>query len=206
MTFPTPPRNDYEIVYADPAWRHVTWSARGKGKSPERHYDCMSLEDIKAIPVGDWCAKNAALFIWGLDHMLPQTLEVIDAWGFTFKTVAFNWPKLRKRFNPAEFMTGQEFVERSFPIGTGYWTRANPELCLFATRGKPKRVGKGVRRLVVDPVREHSRKPDRIRDDIVALLGDKPRLEMFARTAPEGWDAVGDEIDKFPAAEDLFAA
>ncbi|WP_298983473.1 MT-A70 family methyltransferase [uncultured Roseibium sp.] len=197
MEFPTPFRKDYQVIYADPAWRHLTWSNLGKGRSPERHYDCLSLEEIKAIPVADWCAKDCALFIWGLDHMLPQTLEVISAWGFEFKTIAFNWAKLRKRFDPNEIATGQYFVDKSYAVGMGYWTRANPELCLLATRGKPKRVSKGVRRLVVDPVREHSRKPDRIRGDIVDLCGDVPRLEMFARSAAPGWDVIGNETDKF---------
>ncbi|CTQ45749.1 Transcriptional activator, adenine-specific DNA methyltransferase [Roseibium aggregatum] len=204
--FPTPPRNDYQVIYADPAWTHLTWSTKGKARSPEQHYDCMTLDDIKAIPVADWCAKDAALFIWGLDHMLPHTLEVIEAWGFEFKTVAFNWVKLRKRFDWNALISGRAFVDKSFHVGMGYWTRANPELCLFATRGKPKRVSKSVRRLVVDPVREHSRKPDRIRDDIVSLCGDVPRLEMFARSAAPGWDVVGNETEKFsptPSLQDL---
>ncbi len=187
----------YKVIYADPAWTHVTWSKKGKGRSPEQHYKCMTLDEIKAIPVSEWCDENCVLLIWTLDHMIPQALEVIEAWGFTFKTVGFNWVKLRKRQRLDIFGFFRDILAGAFPIGMGYWTRANPELCLLATRGKPKRVDRSVRRLVVEHVREHSRKPDRIRDDIVRLCGDVERLEMFTRTKTPGWDFWGNETDKF---------
>ena len=76
----------------------------------------------------------------------------------------------------------------------GYWTRANPEMCLLATRGKPKRISKSVKQLVIDIRREHSRKPDRIRNDIIELCGDLPRIELFARQKADGWDNWGNEI------------
>jgi site-specific DNA-methyltransferase (adenine-specific) len=78
--------------------------------------------------------------------------------------------------------------------GMGYWTRANPEMCLLATRGKPKRISKSVKQLVVDVRREHSRKPDCVRNRIVELCGDLPRIELFARQKVDGWDNWGNEI------------
>jgi N6-adenosine-specific RNA methylase IME4 len=127
------------------------------------------------------CNPNCVLFIWAIDPMLPQAFKVIESWGFTYKTVAFTWAKKNKK-------------SEGFFTGLGYWTRANPEMCLLATRGKPKRISKSVRQLVVDSRREHSRKPDRIRDDIVELCGDVSRIELFARQKSNGWDSWGNEI------------
>ena len=81
-----------------------------------------------------------------------------------------------------------------FFTGLGYWTRANPEMCLLATKGNPKRISKNVKQLVIDKRREHSRKPDCVRDRIVELMGDLPRIELFARQKVKGWDSWGDEI------------
>ena len=112
--------------------------------------------------------------------MLPQDFEVIKAWGFKYKTVAFTWVKENK--------------SEGYFTGLGYWTRANPEMCLLATKGKPKRISKSVRQLVMDKRREHSRKPDRIRNDIVELCGDLPRIELFARQRVDGWDNWGNQV------------
>ena len=79
-------------------------------------------------------------------------------------------------------------------MGCGYWTRANAEICLLATKGRPQRISKKVRQLIVSPVEQHSKKPDVVRDRIVELVGDLPRLEMFARQAPAGWDVWGNEV------------
>ena len=110
-----------------------------------------------------------------------EAIKVIDAWGFTYKTVGFTWAKSNKT-NMGMF------------TGLGYWTRSNPEMCLLATKGKPKRVSKSVAQLVIDQRREHSRKPDRIRNDIIELCGDLPRIELFARQTFDGWDAWGNEV------------
>ena len=117
----------------------------------------------------------------GYRSFVRESLDVIDAWGFIYKTVAFTWAKSNK--NKLGMFTG-----------LGYWTRGNPEMCLLATKGKPKRIDKSVAQLVIDERREHSRKPDRIRNDIVKLCGDISRIELFARQRFEGWDAWGNEI------------
>ena len=187
------PNKRYKIIYADPPWRFLTFSEKGKGKSPENHYDCMSDEDIYNLPVQDIVDHDAILFIWVTYPLIIQGFNTIEAWGFQYKTCAFCWVKTNKRYsiNQSSFFPEDNFD--SF-TGLGYWTRANTELCLLATRGKPKRVSKSVRQLIYEPIREHSRKPDSTRDRIVELCGDLPRIELFSRKKYEGWDAWGNEV------------
>ena len=177
----------FSVIYADPPWRFATYSAKGLGRSADAHYSCMPLADIKALDVGQIAGKDCALFLWVTAPMLQEGIEVLKVWGFKYKSIAFVWAKTT--------IDGTRF-----PIGTGYWTRANPELCLLGIRGKPKRVSCNVRQLVVSLRREHSRKPDRVRDDIVKLMGDVPRIELFARSRAPGWDAWGNQTEKFGGA------
>lgn len=182
MLKPPPRAGQYQVIYADPPWRFATYSEKGKGKSAEQHYACMSLSDIAGLPIQKWASNDCALFLWATDPMLMDALCVAACWEFNYKTVAFTWVK-----------TGKDNCR---PIGCGYWTRANPEMCLLFTRGKPKRVARDVRQLVEAPRREHSRKPDEVRLAIERLMGDVPRLEMFARPPlPAGWDCWGNECD-----------
>jgi len=186
----SPRPNHYRVIYADPPWTFATYSRKGKGRSAEAHYDCMSMEDIKALPVAQWAADDCVLFLWTTDPLLEKAFEIIRAWGFTYKTVGFYWAKLNKQ-TPASH-------NRDFFTGLGFWTRANPELCLLATRGKPHRRRADVRKLIVSPRREHSRKPDEAYERIEALC-EGPYLEMFARFPRPGWDHWG--IDpELPAA------
>lgn len=141
---PTPVK--YGGVLADPPWSFATYSHKGKGRSAEAHYDCMSLDAIKALPVANWAAPDCVLFLWATDPLLPAALDVIASWGFVYKTVAFTWAKTT--------LDGA-----GWPIGCGYWTRANPEMCLLATRGHPRRLSASVRQLIVAPRRQHSQKP-----------------------------------------------
>jgi N6-adenosine-specific RNA methylase IME4 len=175
----------YRAILADPPWSFATYSRKGKGRSAEAHYDCLSFVHIKALPVAQWAAPDCALFLWVTDPSLPQALEVIEAWGFTYKTVAFTWAKTTRD-------------GAGFPIGCGYWTRANPEQCLLATRGRPQRLSRSVRQLILAPRREHSRKPDEVYERIEALVPG-PYLELFARAPREGWDVWGHEIETGPA-------
>ena len=178
----------YSIILADCPWRYANWSmselaqrgekwARRNGRSP---YDVMMTSDICALPVADLAAKDCILFCWATYPKLPDALEVIKAWGFTYKTVAFTWVKN----NPSGV---------GFHFGLGFWTRQNPEICLLATRGKPKRIDNRVPNLIIYPRGEHSRKPDEIRERIVRLVGDVRRIELFARQRTPGWDIWGDQ-------------
>jgi N6-adenosine-specific RNA methylase IME4 len=170
---------------ADPPWHFAVRSPKGEGRSASQHYSTMSLSEIEALPVASWAAPDCALFLWAIDPMLPHAMRVMDSWGFTFKTVGFNWAKTN--------------ADGTYFCGMGYWTRANAEICLLGTRGSPKRKAKNVRRLIVAPRREHSRKPDEATDGIVRLVPG-PYLEMFARQRRPGWDSWGMETDKFQEA------
>jgi len=181
------PERRYSVIYADPPWSYKVWSDKGKQKSAEQHYACMSKEDIQALPVQDLCAEDCVLFLWVTFPCLEEGLELIQKWGFTYKTCAFSWVK-RNRSTDGYFM------------GCGYWTRANTEICLLATKGKPHRVSKSVRQVCDAAIMEHSRKPAEIRDRIVQLCGDVPRIELFARQAADGWDRWGAEA---PANNDM---
>ena len=177
------PDKRYSIIYADPAWKFNAWSTNGLGRSAEKHYHTMSLEEIKNLPIYDIADKDCILFMWAVDTMLPQAFEVIRSWGFAFKTVGFTWVKTNKNSDTPFF-------------GLGFWTRRNTEQCLLATKGNPKRISAAVPQVVVSKIREHSRKPDEVRERIVQLMGDLPRIELFARQRCDGWDAWGDELSK----------
>ena len=170
----SPPSNYYRVIYADPPWTFSTYSRKGNGRSAEAHYDCMSLAEIKALPVADWAADDCVLLLWATDPLLPMAFEVIGSWGFTYKTVGFYWAKLNKSASKPVC------EDRSFFTGLGFWTRANPEICLLATRGHPHRRSANVKKLIVSPRREHNRKPDEAYRRIEALCHG-PFLEMFAR-------------------------
>lgn len=144
-------------------------------------YQVQSIEWIKNLPVKDICCDNCVLFLWVTMPKLNECWEVIDSWGFEYKTVAFTWVKRNKKSD-------------SWFWGMGRWTRANAELCLIATKGKPKRVNAGVHSVVDSRVGQHSQKPDEVRNRIVYLLGDLPRIELFAREKKSGWDVWGNEI------------
>lgn len=188
-----PPRK-YAVISADVPWKFLTRSAKGRGRSADRHYDTMTLDDIKALPVGNLADKHCVLFFWVTDPMLRHGMDVMDAWGFPFKTVAFYWTKLKKSHAPGNLIDPLD--ERSFFFGQGYYTRANCEQCLVGVRGSPKRLSKGVRRLIVSPVREHSRKPDETLDRIERLY-EGPYVELFSRSSRQNWDCFGNEAGKF---------
>lgn len=175
----------YPVILADPPWAFKAWSDKGMDRSAEKHYPTMSLEDIKALPVADLAAQDSVLFLWATFPMLREALAVVEAWGFTYKTVAFTWVK-ENRKSPGLFW------------GLGYWTRANAEVCLLATRGSPKRQSAFVHQVIVSPVERHSKKPDEVRDRIVSLMGDVPHVELFARQQTPGWDVWGNEVESSP--------
>jgi len=171
----------YKIIYADPPWQYKTWSKKGGGSTAERHYSLMSTEEIENLPINDLCEKDCVLFLWVTMPNIEDGLKVIKSWGFTYKTCAFTWVKRCKK-------------KDGYFFGNGHWTRANAELCLLATKGKPKRISASVRQICDARVMEHSKKPDEIRERIVTLLGDLPRIELFARQHTDGWDCWGNEV------------
>lgn len=168
----------YSVLYADPPWNYKD---QGCGGAAAGHYPGMKVEEICKLPVGGVAAKDSVLFLWATYPMLKEALKVIEAWGFTYKSIAFQWIKL----NPK---SGTPFY------GLGRWTRGNTEPCLIATKGKPKRLSASVFQLIQQPRRRHSEKPQEARDKIVQLMGDLPRLELFARQTTPGWDVWGNEL------------
>lgn len=191
------PRGPFSVIYADPPWRFASWSHRGEAKGAVQHYDCMSLDDICALPVAGAAARDAALFIWVVQPTLPEALRVIEAWGFTFKTVAFCWVKLKGVAAQQKLFYAAEDVR----LGLGYHTRSGMEQCWLATRGKGyQRLTQGEAQVHFEAVREHSRKPDHFVSAIERLTGDVPKLEMFARTTRPGWSVWGNQTDRFAEA------
>lgn len=170
----------FEIIYADPPWSYKD-KAKAGNRGAEFNYPCMSIEEICRLPVKSLASPNATLFLWVTSPMLAEGFRVMGDWGFTYKTIAFVWVKQTKY--------GKMFW------GMGNWTRANAEVCLLGIKGKPKRIAKNVHQIVSSPIREHSRKPDEIRTKIVDLMGDLPRIELFAREKVPGWSSWGNEVE-----------
>lgn len=171
----------YNVILSDPPWTYDDKAHAGK-RGVQYKYNVMPLDEIKALPMQDISAKDCALFLWCTAPKLREGLEVVSAWGFKYKTVAFTWVKRNKKA-PSWFW------------GMGRWTRSNVEFCLLGTRGKPKRISASVHSVVDTPIEGHSKKPDIVRDKIVQLFGDLPRIELFARVKAPGWSALGFELD-----------
>jgi N6-adenosine-specific RNA methylase IME4 len=194
----------YAAIYADPPWRYNDRTPRG---GAERHYKTLTLAQLCdfRLPSGEHVSKLAAadccLFLWATWPLMPPAVAVMGAWGFTYKTCAFAWVKTTRAGKPA--------------TGLGHYTRGNTEVCLLATRGRPKRVDAGVPQVILDETldeetifserKRHSAKPPEARDRIVRLLGDVPRVELFARQRAAGWDAHGDQLDTFEQTTDSTA-
>ena len=173
----------YKIIYADPAWTYRVWSKKGLGRTASSHYKVSSLEEMKQLPIKEISNDDSVLFMWATYPNLKEAFELGEAWGFKYKTVAFTWVKRNKKSD-------------GYFVGMGYYTRANAEICLLFTRGKIlKRLSKSVRQICDARIRKHSQKPDEIRDKIVKLFGDLPRIELFARDNFKGWDSWGDEVN-----------
>jgi N6-adenosine-specific RNA methylase IME4 len=200
--FPNIPRQHFGAILADPPWRFATWNrataikrraSHGTNVSAATHYETMTTDDIAALPVADLAGENCCLFMWISWPMLPDALRLIEAWGFQYKTCAFDWMKAH---------AGQLDMLRDDAdvlMGMGYWTRSNSEPCLLATRGAPKRISAAVRQGIIEPRREHSRKPDCVHDRIQQLVPG-PYLELFGRAERPGWTVWGNEVGKFKSA------
>ena len=169
----------YKIIYADPPWQYKR--KKGQGVA-EDHYPTLPIRDLCHLPIDQLAAEHCALFLWVTFPQLESGLQLIKAWGFTYKTVAFVWVKLNKK-------------SRTPFWGLGNWTRSNVEICLLGTKGHPKRVSRSVHQLICTPIQEHSRKPEQARTKITELMGDLPRIELFAREREKGWHVWGNEID-----------
>lgn len=184
--------NKYQIILADPPWEYKD-KAKAGNRGAESKYPCMSKKDLMNLPVESITDENCALFMWVTWPHLETGLELIKKWGFSYKTIGFNWIK--------ETKTGKRWF-----WGMGHYTRSNSEPCLLAFKGKLKREHADVHSVLgsyndsdvcITPIREHSRKPEEIHSRIERLFGDKKRIELFARETSNGWDCFGNELEKF---------
>jgi N6-adenosine-specific RNA methylase IME4 len=173
----------YELIMADPPWRFDLYSSKGEAKSAQAQYDCMSLDDIKALPVADLAAPDSCLFLWGTWPMLPQALEVMKAWHFKYVTGG-HWHKLTA--------TGKQ------AFGTGYRVRCASEPWLLGTIGNPA-TSRSLRNAIEGATREHSRKPEEAYVWAEKYMPHARRVELFSRQSRAGWDVWGNETNKFPA-------
>jgi N6-adenosine-specific RNA methylase IME4 len=185
-------RTDYRVIAADPPWAFKSNSAARPGRNAMRHYDCMSLGDINALPVSGIVADDAILFLWitGPFMAIGAHLPLMKAWGFKPSGMGFVWIKL----NPKA--ASLFFLEQDLAMGGGFTTRKNAEFCLIGKRGRSVRQSAGVHEVIIEPRREHSRKPDKFFKR-VQEYSEGPYLEMFARQPRKGWDSFGLETTKF---------
>ena len=178
------PNKKYKIIYADPPWKYSSdpKSKRGIWGLAQDHYKSMTPKELKELPIKDLADKDSICFMWATFPILPQCIEILESWGFTYKTVAFVWVKQNK--------AGTEIKK----YGLGWYTRSNCEIVLIGRRGKFDRQSAKVQQVVLSPIGVHSKKPDEVRERILELCGDLPRIELFAREKVKGWDAWGNEV------------
>jgi N6-adenosine-specific RNA methylase IME4 len=184
-SFPTLTPMKYRAILCDPPWAFKLYSPKGEQKSPQAHYACMSHGDLLDLPVGQLAAPDCLIVMWATFPMIGDALKLMKAWGFTYKTGGA-WAKQSR--------TGTKWA-----FGAGYVLRSAAEPFLIGTIGRPAYKSKSIRNLIVAPVREHSRKPDAMHENIEAMV-DGPYLELFARAGRPGWDVWGNETAKFEAA------
>jgi len=179
-------RGAYSLIMADPPWHFATRSPKGEGRSPQAHYQTMSLEDIAALPVKALAAENCLLWLWATAPLLDRQIDILKAWGFGYASTMV-WCKTTRK-------TGR------ISMGTGYYARNSHEHVLLGKVGSPKMSSRSVRSVVMGPVREHSRKPDSAYDAARALVSYGRAADLFAREVRPGWESWGDELGKFQGA------
>ena len=174
----------YDIIYADPPWSYKD----KRNKHPRLcggalvHYNLIDIDKIKKINIQGISNINCMLFLWATFPNLQEALDVIKAWGFTYKTLAFSWIKTNKKNSKPFF-------------GIGYYTKSNCEVCLLGVKGKPIKKSNYVSSVIMSPRESHSKKPDIVREKIIELCGDIPRIELFAREKTKGWHVWGNDVD-----------
>ena len=188
-------KNHYGALLVDPPWQFKIWGV-AKGASRDPKYSCHDVKDMaKMFPVGELAKDDSVMFMWVTWPLLKDALWLIEQWGFEYKTCGFCWVKADVR------QTDMFRDDADVQVGLGYWSRANSEACLLATRGSPKRLNADVRQGIIEPRREHSRKPSCVHERIERLVSG-PCVELFARSKRVGWDVWGNEVNKFSTSGD----
>ena len=181
----------YKIIYADPPWHYNSRDNKNTkfGGGVHSHYPTMTTNEICNLPIQSIADENAVLILWVTFPKLKDGISVMEAWGFRYVTVAFNWFKCNKSGSPF--------------FGVGYYTKSNSEIALLGIRGNIKPISNFVSQVIISNREKHSKKPIIVRDKIVELFGDLKRVELFARETADGWDSIGNEIDGKPIEEKL---
>lgn len=174
------PERKFSVIYGDPPWEYGNKRTRS---AAAKNYATLSDFKLQTLPIGRLCKPDAALLLWSTGPFLDDAIRLGQSWGFEYKTIAFLWAKRNKVTNSPFF-------------GMGNYTRANVEPCLLFTRGSPKVRSHAVSQFVWRPIERHSEKPAVVRDLIVQLFGDVPRLELFSRHHVKGWERWGNEVLK----------
>jgi len=174
----------YQIIYADPPWKY---NSRANHKTRFRggacgHYSLMTMNEIKALPISSLADKNCVLFLWTTFPYLEEQIKLFRHWGFKYRTLGFSWIKTNSK-------NGKPF------FGVGYYAKSNCEVCLMGMKGQLKTISNKVSSVIIAPRKEHSHKPEEVREKIVELFGYLPRIELFARQKTEGWDVWGNEVE-----------
>jgi N6-adenosine-specific RNA methylase IME4 len=191
----------FACIACDAPIHYDTWSARGQGRSPSRHYNTFSVDDLVTLRVRDIVARNAWLFLWWPDVHAPRMPEVMEAFGFKFSGKGFTWIKVLRSLDRRPALISTADIETALHKGTGKTTRKNSETAWLGRRGRPKILSHSVREIIVAPIREHSRKPDEFYERAASFCAG-PRLDLFGRQSCPGWQVYGDETRLFdpPAA------
>ena len=177
----------YQIIYTDPPWSFGGGGVyQDNGRAVRRtadQYRLTKTKDLMQLRINDITDDDALCFMWTTDQHIPDAIKLMEAWGFRYCTVAFYWVK--------KYGTG------STCFNVGCWTMKSVEQCLLGLKGKPMKfkLARNIKQLVEAVRVKHSQKPEEIADRIVALVGDRPRIELFARTKRNGWDVWGDEVE-----------
>jgi N6-adenosine-specific RNA methylase IME4 len=172
--------HSYDLIVIDPPWPFATWSAAGQDKSASKHYRVMTLADIMGLPIRELLKPHAVVLLWTTGAMLEKAVAVMQAWGITYKT-ELAWRKVTRN--------------GKVRMGCGFWARTMHEPVLLGTVGKP---AKFTLPSCFDGIaREHSRKPDEFYQMVTERTPGLRRADVFAREKREGWDAWGDEVEKF---------
>lgn len=181
-TFPPLPKDKFQVIYADPPWSMHNRKAL-MGWSPEQHYECVDFETLAKLPVNEVCDDRVMLACWVIQSRMPLCIEVCESWGFEYSTIGWCWDKQRTQL--------------------GYYTAPSIELCLLfkhkqgGLRNTGLRVSQKEKQMIRSPRREHSRKPDEVRESIERLWPDAKRLELFARECHDGWTVWGNQSEKY---------
>lgn len=186
------PRAHFRCVVSDPPWDFKSNSAAAPGRNARRHYKTMGLPEIEALPVADYVADDSALFLWITGPLLAigAHLPIMKAWGFKPSGMAFVWIKLIPK------ATSLFMLQSDLAMGGGFTTRKNAEFVLIGKRGRSVRQDAGVHEVIIEPRRQHSRKPEGFYERVERYTTG-PRLELFGRTERAGWTVRGDEVGKF---------